>query len=203
MDTKILDMLDKIILKGIEMQMSDDEFFSFCQANPDLNIERNAQREIIIMSPTGSNSGSINAGICFQLYQWNDKHNLGITFDSSTGFTLPDQSVKSPDAAWLSLEKWQKLSEEEQEKFAPVCPEFVIELKSKNDRLDDLQEKMKSWIENGAQLAWLIDPESKTVYIYQPEQKVQIYQSFDQALSAEPVLSGFALDFGKLRLPKS
>ncbi|WPP48459.1 Uma2 family endonuclease [Catalinimonas niigatensis] len=196
-------MIDKIILKGKEMQMSDDEFFNFCQANPDLNIERSAQREIMIMSPTGSISGNINAGINAQLYLWNEKNKLGITFDSSTGFTLPDQSVKSPDAAWLSLEKWQKLSPEEQEKFAPVCPEFVVELKSKNDRLDDLQEKMKSWIKNGTQLAWLIVPESETVYIHRVSEEVYAHQGFDAPLSAEPALPGFALDFSKLRLPKS
>jgi Uma2 family endonuclease len=195
-------MMDKIILKGKEMQMSDDEFFSFCQANPDLNIERNAQREIIIMSPTGSISGNINAGINAQLYLWNEKNKLGITFDSSTGFTLPDQSVKSPDAAWLSLEKWQKLSSEEQEKFAPVCPEFVIELQSKSDRLEDLQEKMISWIQNGTQLAWLIVPETETVYIYQVGQTMRTHHNFEIPLSAEPVLTGFVLDFSKLHLPK-
>lgn len=196
-------MMDKIILKGKEMQMSDDEFFSFCQANPDLNIERNAQREIIIVSPNGSISGNINAGINAQLYLWNEKNKLGITFDSSSGFTLPDQSVKSPDAAWLLLEKWQQLSEKDQEKFAPVCPEFVVELKSKHDRLDDLQEKMKSWIQNGAQLAWLIDPESEIVYVYQTDQEMAMHQDFNVPLSAEPVLPGFILDFGRLRLPKS
>jgi Uma2 family endonuclease len=193
-------MLDKIVLKGKEVQMSDDEFFAFCQANPDLNIERNAQREIIIMSPTGTLSGHLNSVINAQLYQWNAMQGSGIVFDSSTGFTLPDQSVRSPDASWLSMEKWKQLTPDQQEKFAPVCPEFVVELKSKNDRLGDLQVKMKSWLENGAQLGWLIIPEEAIVYIYQAGQPVRQHQDFQTTLSADPVLSGFSLDFSKLRL---
>lgn len=193
-------MLDKIILRGKEVQMSDEEFFAFCQSNPDLNIERNAQREIIIMSPTGTLSGHFNAYINAQLYQWNTRHQLGIVFDSSTGFTLPDQSVKSPDASWLSLEKWQKLTPDQQEKFAPVCPEFVVELKSKNDRLDDLQEKMQSWLENGTHLGWLNVPEEETVYVYRAGQPVHQHQGFQTKLSADPVLPGFSLDLSKLML---
>lgn len=194
-------MLDKIILKGKEMQMSDDEFFSFCQANPDLNIERNAKREIIIMSPTNSSTGSVNLKIGYQLEAWNEKHGSGITFDSSTGFTLPDQSVMSPDASWLSLAKWQQLSQAQKEKFAPVCPEFIVELKSKSDRLDDLQTKTESWLQNGAQLAWLIVPEEEKVYIYQAGQKVRQHKGFHSKLSADPVLPGFQLDLSKLRVP--
>lgn len=181
--------------------MTDREFFNFCQANRDLNIERNAQREIIIMSPTNSKTGSINLRIASQLDTWNEKNQLGIAFDSSTGFTLPDGSVRSPDAAWLSLAKWQQLTEAEQEQFAPVCPEFVLELKSKTDRLADLQSKMESWIENGAQLGWLVALEEKTVYIYAPNQAVRQHNDFNSALSAAPVLPGFALDFSRLKLP--
>lgn len=193
-------MLDKIILKGKEVQMSDDEFFAFCQANPDLNIERNAQREIIIMSPTGTKTGSINLKIAYQLEAWNEKIGAGIVFDSSTGFTLPDQSVKSPDASWLSMEKWKHLTPDQQEKFAPVCPEFVVEFKSKNDRLDDLQDKMKSWLENGAQLGWLIVPEEEKVYIYQADQEVRQHQVFRTTLPADPILPGFSLALSKLML---
>jgi Uma2 family endonuclease len=194
-------MLDKIILKGKEMQMSDDEFFSFCQANPDLNIERNAKREIIIMSPTNSSTGSINLKIGYQLEAWNEKHGSGITFDSSTGFTLPDQSVMSPDASWLSLAKWQQLTQAQKEKFAPVCPEFIVELQSKSDRFDDLQAKMESWLQNGAQLAWLIVPEEEMVYIYEAGQPVRQHEGFQTQLSADPVLPGFQLDLSKLSVP--
>ncbi len=191
-------MLDKIILKGKEVQMSDDEFFAFCQANPELNIERNAEREIIIMTPTGSLSGRFNASISAQLYQWNENHSSGVVFDSSTGFTLPDQSVKSPDASWVSLEKWSRLTTEQQEKFAPVCPEFVVELKSKNDRLDDLQAKMESWLQNGTQMGWLIVPDEETVFIYQGNKPVKQHKGFQEKLSADPVLPGFLLDLSKL-----
>lgn len=191
-------MLDKIILRGKEVQMSDEEFFAFCQANPDLNIERNADREIIIMSPTGTLSGKFNAEIIAQLHNWNAQHSLGVVLDSSTGFTLPDQSVKSPDASWLSNEQWEKLSMEEQEKFAPVCPEFVVELKSKNDRLDDLQAKMESWLQNGAKLGWLIVPEEEAVYIYEAGKEVHLHQGFQTKLSADSILTAFALDLSKL-----
>ncbi|WPP52704.1 Uma2 family endonuclease [Catalinimonas niigatensis] len=194
-------MLDKIVLKGKEMQMSDDEFFSFCQANPSLNIERNAKREIIIMSPTNSSTGSISLKIGHQLESWNEQHGSGITFDSSTGFTLPDQSVMSPDASWLSLAKWQQLTQAQKEKFAPVCPEFIVELKSKSDRLNDLQAKMESWLQNGAQLAWLIVPEEERVYIYESGQIVRQHQGFQTQLSADPVLPGFQLDLAKLKVP--
>ncbi len=191
-------MLDKIILRGKEVQMTDDEFFAFCQANADLNIERNAQREIIIMSPTGSKTGSINLKIAYQLEAWNEKEGAGIVFDSSTGFTLPDQSIRSPDASWLSMEKWKQLTPDQQEKFAPVCPEFVVELKSKNDRLDDLQAKMESWLQNGAQLGWLIVPEEEKVYIYEAGQEVRQHQGFQHQLAADPVLPGFRLNLSKL-----
>ena len=194
-------MLDKIVLKGPKMQMTDKEFFNFCQDNRDLNIERNAQREIIIMSPTTSSTGFINTKILYQLEAWNQNHQRGLVFDSSTGFTLPDGSMRSPDASWLSLAKWQQLTDTEKEQFAPVCPEFVVELMSKSDRLTDLQGKMESWRENGAQLGWLIVPEEQTVYIYQPEELVRQHQDFARPLSADPVLPGFSLDFSKLKLP--
>ncbi len=194
-------MLDKITLRGLEEQMTNEEFFSFCQANRDLKIERNAQREIIIMSPTYTSTGFINNKVLYQLEAWNEQHQLGVTFDSSTGFTLPDGSVRSPDAAWLSLEKWHQLTEAEKEQFAPVCPEFIVELKSKTDRLVDLQEKMENWIKNGVQLGWLIALDEKTVYIYSRNQAVQQHEDFNSDLSAAPVLPGFALDFSRLKLP--
>ncbi len=132
-------MLNKIILKGKEARMSDDEFFAFCQANPELNIERSQQREIIIKTPTGCTSGFINSNFNSRLGVWNKKHKLGLVFDSSTGFTPPDQSVKSQDASWLSLEKWKQISPARQEKFAredfqhklsanPILPAFSLEL---------------------------------------------------------------------------
>ena len=180
--------------------MTDEEFFNFCQANTDINIERNAQREIVIMSPTGSRTGAVSLKIATQLEIWNEQSGSGIVFDSSTGFTLPDGSVLSPDASWLPLEKWKLLSEEEQRRFAPVCPEFVVELKSESDRLSDLQQKMENWLANGALLGWLIVAEEEKVYIYQAGKSRQEHRGFDSDLSAEPVLNGFALKLTKLRI---
>lgn len=194
-------MLDKIVLKGKEMQMlTDEEFFALCQANPEINIERNSKREIIIMSPTGSKSGVVVIKIAYQLENWNIKTGKGFVFDSSAGFTLPDESIKSPDAAWISSEKWNALSEEEKERFAPACPEFIVELKSKSDRLTDLQEKMREWITNGVQLGWLIDPDEETVYIYRPQCDLQAEKGFYKKLPADPVLPGFKLDLKKLKV---
>jgi Uma2 family endonuclease len=193
-------MLDKIILKGEQVLMTDEEFFDFCQANAEVNIERNAQREIIIMSPTGSRTGAISLKISTQLEIWNEQSGSGIVFDSTTGFTLPDGSVLSPDASWLSAAKWQALSDEDKRRFAPVCPEFVVELKSDSDRLTDLQQKMESWLTNGALLGWLIVVEEEKVYIYQKESGMEEHQGFDSDLSADPVLPGFSLKLSKLRI---
>ena len=181
--------------------MTDAEFFRFCQDNRDLNIERNAQREIIIMSPTSSKTGSASLRIASRLDVWSEQSQLGIAFDSSTGFTLPDGSMRSPDASWMTPEKWEALTETEQESFAPVCPDFVLELKSKTDRLQDLQEKMESYIANGAQLGWLVVLEEETVDVYQPGQPVRQHTDFSQPLVGDPVLPGFQLDFSKLKLP--
>lgn len=135
--------------------MSDDEFFEFCQQHPELRIERSAQHEILIMSPTGSRSGKRNFRLTFQLGKWWEQNReLGEAFDSNTGFTLPDTSVLSPDASWVSAAKWNALTTEQQDKFAPVCPEFVVELKSASDSTKTLQAKMLDWLRNGAQLAW-------------------------------------------------
>lgn len=193
-------MLDRIILKGEQVQMTDEEFFNFCQANTDINIERNAQREIVIMSPTGSRTGAVSLKIATQLEIWNEQSGAGIVFDSSTGFTLPDSSVLSPDASWLSLEKWQALSDEAQRRFAPVCPEFVVELKSESDRLSDLQQKMESWLQNGTMLGWLIVAEEEKVYIYRPGAAMQEHHGFDADLSADPVLLGFSMRLAKLKI---
>ncbi len=194
-------MLDKIVLKGKEMQLlTDEEFFAFCQSNPELNIERNKQREIIIMSPTGSLSSYRNSEIVAQLSNWNDKYRTGLVFDSSGGFTLPDQSIKAPDAAWVSKNQWKGLSQKEKEGFAPVCPEFIVELKSKSDRLKDVQRKMEEWLANGVLLGWLIDPEKEETYIYSSKQPTTTITGFDQKVSADPVLPGFQLDLSRLRI---
>ena len=194
-------MLDKVVLKGPEVQMTDAEFLRFCQDNRDLNIERNAQREIIIMSPTHTSTGFVNLRIATQIDMWTQQSQLGIAFDSSAGFTLPDGSMRSPDVSWVALQRWQQLTEAQKEGFAAVCPDFVLELKSKTDRLSDLQEKMESYIANGAQLGWLVVLEEQTVYIYEPGHPVRQHTDFSVPLSGAPVLPDFHLDFSQLKLP--
>ncbi|MBO0359051.1 Uma2 family endonuclease [Hymenobacter sp. BT186] len=181
--------------------MSDDEFFEFCQQHPELRIERSAQHEILIMSPTGSRSGKRNFRLNFQLGKWWEQNReLGEAFDSNTGFTLPDTSVLSPDASWVSAPKWNALTTEQQDKFAPVCPEFVVELKSASDSTKTLQAKMLDWLRNGAQLAWLIVPETETAYLYRPGQpEPEVVQGFENELSGEAVLPGFRLRLAELR----
>jgi len=175
-------------------QLTDEQFFDFCQQNRDLRIERTASGQIIIMTPTGGITGNRNSEILFHLRLWNKKYQLGYVFDSSTGFTLPDTSVRSPNTSWIAQEKWEALSIEQQEKFPPLCPDFVIELRSKTDNLTELQKKMNTWMQNGCQLAWLIDPENEQVFTYKPDGKPTTIQGFDNTLSGEKVLPGFRFD---------
>lgn len=193
--------MDAIVLKDrITASMTDEEFLWFCLENKDLRIERNNNLEIIIMSPVTSLSGSHSLEIARQLANWAIVSKKGIAFDSSAGFTLPDRSVLSPDASWVSLEKWNALSEDDKDRFAPLCPEFVIEVRSKSDSLEDLQKKMLVWIKNGAQLAWLIDPRGKTTYIYQPGKETKIVTGLDQKIEAEFPIQGFVLDLSLLQI---
>ncbi len=175
-------------------QLTDEQFFDFCQQNRDLRMERTADGQIIIMTPTGGITGNRNSEISRQLANWNVQYKKGVTFDSSAGFTLPDTSVLSPDASWMSKERWEALSIEQQEKFPPLCPDFVIELRSKTDNLTELQKKMTAWIQNGCQLAWLIDPENEQVFIYKPGREEEKEAGFDNTLSGEDVLPGFSFD---------
>ncbi len=191
--------MNNIIIKGTYLdRMTDDEFFQFCQENQDLRIERNENLEIIFMTPTGSISGYYNNEVSRQLANWNVEKKLGKTFDSSTGFTLSDRSVRSPDASWLSNHQWQQLSQNQKEKFAPVCPEFVIELRSSSDEIEDLQEKMNMWIHNGCQLGWLIDFQEQATYIYRADGTAEKVTGFDRKLSGEDILPGFELDLSEL-----
>ena len=187
-------MIENIVLDTSAFgQLTDVQFFDFCRQNPDLHIERMANGQIIIMTPTGGITGNRNNEILFHLNLWNKKSQQGWVFDSSTGFALPDTSVRSPDASWIRKERWEALSTEQQEKFPPLCPDFVIELRSKHDNLAELQIKMKDWINNGCQLAWLIDPENQQAFIYTQDNKETI-QGFNSPLSGESILPGFIFD---------
>ena len=177
-------------------RLSDDEFFELCQANPALNFERNAHHEIIIMPPAGSESSLESQG---QLWLWNRQNKLGHVYESSAGFKLPDSSVRSPDVAWLSQSKWALLTPEQRRKFPPVCPEFMMEIKSPSDELTRLQAKMENYLTNGMQLSFLLDAEAETAYVYRPGQPAETVRGYDQELSSEPVLPGFQLDLRPLR----
>ena len=183
------------IVKGnLSDDMSDKEFYDFCQQNELFKIERDENKQILIMPPTNTNTGRTSGKLFFELELWNRKMNLGVCFDSFTGFTLPDGSVRSPDASWLSAAKWNKLSTKEKNEFSRICPDFIIELKSKTDNLQTLTKKMTKWIENGGRLAWLINPENKTVQIFRENGTEEMIQGFDQILSGENVLPGFELN---------
>lgn len=189
MDTATITLPPTLKLK---IDLSDDQFFQMCQKNGDYRFERTASGEILIMPPTGSDTGRRNVKITTQLEIWNSQSNLGEVFDSSTGFILPNGAERSPDASWVKAERWNALTPEQQEKFAPICPDFVLELRSPSDSLKDLQEKMQEYIDNGAQLGWLIDRKNKRVEIYRPGKDVEILDN-PPSLSGEHILPGFVL----------
>ena len=179
------------------LEMSADSFFDFCQLNSHLRIERTATGELIIMSPAGSETGNRNLKLIQQLANWTDKDGSGIGFDSSAGFTLPNGATRSPDASWIKLTRWNSLSAEQKTKFAPICPDFVVELMSPSDSLKTLKDKMQEYIDNGASLGWLIDRTTRQVYIYQPNSDVECLDN-PKTISGDPVLSRFVLDLAKI-----
>jgi Uma2 family endonuclease len=192
--------METIVLKDrITSRMTDEEFFWFCQENKELRIERNSNLEITIMSPVTLLSGNHSGEVYRQFANWAVLNGTGVHFDSSTGFTLPDRSVLSPDASWISNKKWNALTEEDKDRFAPVCPDFVIEVRSKSDVLDDLKNKMTLWLKNGAQLAWLIDPREKKSFIYRPDKEVEVIHRLDKKMMGEAPVEGFVLDLSLLR----
>lgn len=178
---------------------TDEQFFQFCIQNRDLRFERDKRKNIIVMSPTSSNTGLQNLSIASLLWFWNNENKLGYTFDSSTGFTLPNGSMRSPDAAWINQEHWEKVPQEDKDRFAHICPDFVIELRSKSDSLKVLKQKMQEWVENGCRLAWLIDLAEQKVYIYRKDGSTDVIGTFDEKVSGEDVLPGFDLELTKHR----
>ncbi len=187
-------MMNAIALKlPNSAQFSDEQFFELCQSNPDLKLEQTATGELVIMSPTGGETGKQNSGITAQLWLWNRQTKLGEVFDSSTGFRLPNGSNRSPDTAWIPKEKWNQLTPEQRKRFLPLCPDFAIKLRSPNDSLSDLQTKMQEYLENGMQLGWLINSENQQVEIYRKGQPKEILDQ-PQTLSGENVLPEFCLD---------
>jgi Uma2 family endonuclease len=186
-------------LKGLQLnfgkilrRISYEQFYEFCLDNPELRIEMTRKGEIIVMPPTFSETGSKNFNLLVKFGIWAEKDGTGKGFDSSTGFVLPNGAIRSPDLSWIKLERWSSLTVEQREKFAHICPDFVVELRSESDSLKKLQAKMTEYIENGTSLGWLIDVKSKKVYVYQPNTQVQISDK-PAEVSGESVLQGFVL----------
>ncbi len=173
--------------------MTPDEFYQFCQQNPDMWAELTSQGEVVFMPPAGGTSSAANALITAALIRWAMQNNDGVVFDSSAGFILPNGAVRSPDASWVRRQRLARLTRQQLERFLPLCPDFVIEVASPSDRLADLQTKMEEYITNGAQLGWLIFPDARTVYVYRLDQPAQRLNNVDKVDGA-PVLAGFTLD---------
>lgn len=177
----------------LSIDLTDEQFFDLCQRNRDYRFERTTSGELLIMSPTGSETGNRNIELAYQLQAWSRQNNLGIAFDSSTGFKLPNGAERSPDVSWIRRERWEALTPKQRKKFAPICPDFVVELRSETDSLKELQEKMREYRDNGAKLGWLIDRKNKRVEIYRSGEDVEILNS-PATLSGEDVLPGFVLN---------
>ncbi len=177
----------------LKIDLTDEQFFQLCQNNRDLQFERTASGELLIMPPTGGETSNRNIELSYQLQSWSRQNNLGKAFDSSGGFKLPNGADRSPDASWVRRERWEALTPEQREKFLPLCPDFAVELRSPSDSLKKIQEKMQEYIDNGARLGWLIDRKNKRVEIYRPGRDVEILEN-PATLSGEDVLPGFVLD---------
>lgn len=182
-----------VVLSLEKVGLTDTQFEQLCWANPDWQLERTAKGKLVIMPPVGGVSGNREADLITDLNLWNRQTGLGRVFSSSTIFRLPNGGDRSPDAAWVSLTRWESLSEEEREGFPPICPDFVIELRSRTDSLAPLQEKMQEYLASGLRLGWMINPQQQQVEIYRPNRNVEIV-SFPIRLSGEAVIPGFVLD---------
>jgi Uma2 family endonuclease len=177
--------------------LTDDELFDFCVENETLRVERDSNGELILMSPTGLEGSSLNLKVSAYLALWVDQMGGGIAFDSNGGFTLPDGSMRSPDAAWMSQARWDALSRREQKRFGHVSPEFVVEIRSESDGLAELQDKMKMWIANGVELAWLIDPRRRVVEVYRAGEEPEVHEDPTSVQGDGPV-RGFKLVMGRV-----
>ncbi|MFS8803449.1 Uma2 family endonuclease [Synechococcus sp. R55.4] len=177
--------------------LSRADFIRLCAANPELKLERTAQGELVIMSPTGGETGNLNFEIAGEVYVWNRQSGRGKSFDSSTGFSLPSGSDRSPDLAWIPIEKWEALDPSVRQGFLPLCPDFVVEILSPTDSWIQTQAKMQEYMDNGCRLGWLLDPKVKRVMIYRQGQAPELVED-PETLSGEDVLPGFTLPIRKI-----
>ncbi len=187
----------ELVLRLPDVWSSDEMFFEFCMLNPEMRIERNENKEISIMPPTTSETGNRNAKLTIKLGIWNEKSLLGEVFDSSTGFKLPNGAERSPDVSWIHKERWEALTNEERRKFAPIAPDFVLELRSEDQSLAYLKEKMEEYISVGCRMGWLIDPKGRKTFVYTENGDIQTIP-FDELLSGGEVLPGFELRLADL-----
>jgi Uma2 family endonuclease len=184
---------DETLVLHLARRWDEDEFYDFCMLNEDLNVELSSEGDLIIVPPTGGETGNRNFELIGSFFIWARQDGTGKGFDSSTLFSLPNGAKRSPDLSWVKKERWEALSEKEQEKFSPICPDFVVELRSPSDSLKRLQKKMEEYVENGAQLGWLLDPSTRKVYVYRPGAEVEVLED-PETVSGEPLLRGFSLD---------
>lgn len=189
--------LNLLLLNVESVGLTDDQFLRLCGDNPELRLELTAQKELVIMPPAGSDTGWRNSKLNQRLANWAEIDNMGLTFDSSAGFSLRNGAKRSPDAAWVRRERWEALTQEERDGFAPICPDFVVELRSPSDTLDTLRGKMLEYLANGAQLGWLLDPLNKRVFFYLPGGAVEVADD-PTTISGGPVLPGFTFDFQEI-----
>jgi Uma2 family endonuclease len=175
------------------IQLNDDQFYQLCRENPEVKFERNAQGELIIMPPPGGETGKVNFEIAVELGIWNRQTKLGVCFDSSTCFKLPNGANRSPDVAWIKQERWDTLTVKQKEKFPPIAPDFVLELMSPTDSLSDTQDKMQEYMDNQVRLGWLIDRKNRRVEIYRQAKQKEVLSNLGN-LSGEDVLPDFVLN---------
>jgi Uma2 family endonuclease len=183
-------------------KLTEEQFIVLCQENPELRLELSAQGELIIMPPTGSEGAWRSGEVFGSLRDWAKQNQTGLSFDSSAGFTLPNGAIRSPDASWIRRERWTALTKAQREKFAPICPDFVAEVRLQSDKLSDLLDKMQEYLDNGARLGWLIDPLNQRAYIYRPRQPVETLEN-PEVLSGDSVLLGFVFQIQELWEPSA
>jgi Uma2 family endonuclease len=184
-------------LIGRRQPVSPEEFEQLCAEYGDLRLELTSTGELIVMPPTGSETGMYCSDLNYQLKAWSKQDDTGVCFGSSAGFTLPNGAIRSPDASWIKREKWDTLTKQQKGKFAPICPDFVVELRSPSDKLTDLYLKMFDYMENGVSLGWLIDPFKRQVYVYRPNQQTVVLEN-PETVSGDPLLPGFKLILAEL-----
>lgn len=194
---KVFEADSALVVRAGALGLTDEKFLELCLDNPNIRLEMTAKGELIVMGPTGSETGRRNAKLTFRLCQWAEQDGTGVCFDSSAAFKLPNGAKLSPDASWIRKERYAALTEDEREQFAPLCPDFVVELRSKTDRLARLQAKMSEYVENGAQLGWLIDPAARRVYVYRPAQETETLDA-PETIAGDPVLPNFRLQLREI-----